>query len=343
MSLVKAELRRLSRRRLTRWLLLLMVALLATVALVIAANHQKPGPAAVAEARAEAERQFEEQQRYLEMDIATCEQAQATGGVAAQGWPEDCQEIRQDYQPDSPEDMVEFFMPPAFNFRESFPSMIMVFAGLLGLVAFLGGASFVGAEWRSGGMMNLLLWRPQRRQVLGAKLAALLAGLAGLGVVLGAAWTGVFWLVATFRGVTDTMTSGAWQSIGLAGLRGLTLALVAGAVGFALASLGRHTAMAMGAAIAAFVVGIAGIGIVVGGMLQVSYPEAWLWTTYVYAWMNGRVELTDFSAPCQVGRFGECVQPTLEITWQGAGIGLAAVVALMVGAAMWQMRRRDVT
>ena len=38
------------------------------------------------------------------------------------------------------------------------------------------GASFVGAEWNSGGMMNLLLWRPQRLKVLSTKLAALLAG-----------------------------------------------------------------------------------------------------------------------------------------------------------------------
>ena len=58
--------------------------------------------------------------------------------------------------------------------------MITTLAALLALVAFVIGASFVGAEWNSGGMMNLLLWRPQRLQVLGTKLAALLVGLTAL-------------------------------------------------------------------------------------------------------------------------------------------------------------------
>jgi ABC-type transport system involved in multi-copper enzyme maturation permease subunit len=342
MSLVRAELRRLFKRRVTRGMLALVVALMAAVAVVTAVNHQKPGPAALAEAEAQAARQFEEQQRWIEQDIAACEEAQAAGDAEEMGWPEDCEEIRAWATPQA--EMVEWFMPPTFEFREDFPEMILVFAGLLGLFSFFIGASFVGAEWRSGGMMNLLLWRPRRLQVLGAKLGALLGALLGLGIGFGALWVGAFWLVATFRGVTDTMTSGAWQSIGLTGLRGLTLALAAGAIGFGLASLGRHTAMAMGSAIAAFVVGVAGVSIIAGGMLQLRYWEAWLWTTYITAWMDKSVELVDWNAPCRVGgTAGECVQPTLEITWQTAGLGLAAVVAVVLATAAWHMRRRDVT
>src|SRR5690606_7686101 len=130
-------------------------------------------------------------------------------------------------------------------FRTAFPEMNFLLAGLLALFAFVVGASFVGAEWRSGGMTNLLLWRPRRLEVFGAKLAALLGVVFGLTVLLSALWTGAFWLVATYRGITDTMTSGVWQSIGLAELRGLAMVLAAGTAGFALASLGRHTAMAM--------------------------------------------------------------------------------------------------
>lgn len=243
-GLVRAELRRLFSRRLTRLMLALVVALMATVAVVTAVNHQRPGPAAVAVAEAAAAREFQQQQRFIEQDIDACEQAQASGSNEEMGWPEDCQEIRQFYS--SQEEMVEWHMPPAFEFRDDFRPMITVFAALLGLFAFLVGASFVGAEWRSGGMMNLLLWRPRRLQVLGAKLLALIGSLLGIGLLGGAAWTGAFWLVARFRGVTDTMTAGTWESFGLSGLRGLVLALVAGGLGFALASLGRHTAMAMG-------------------------------------------------------------------------------------------------
>jgi ABC-type transport system involved in multi-copper enzyme maturation permease subunit len=339
MSLVRAELRRLFKRRVLRWMLLLVVALMATVAVTTAATHYKPGPQALARAEAAAERSFQEQQQWLERDLAECERAQQAG--VDEGWPADCQEIQNWYA--SQEEMVEWFIPPAFEFRTAFPVMIAVLAGLLGMFAFVVGASFVGAEWRSGAMMNLLLWRPQRGQVLGAKLAALLGVLAGLWLVLGAVWTGAFWLVANFRGVTDTMTSGAWQSAGLAGSRALALVLVAGAIGFALASLGRHTAMAMGSAIAAFVIGVVGAGTVVS-MLQVSYLEAWLWTTYIAAWLQGSVTLVDFQAPCEpTGSVDECIQPTMEITWQLAGLGIGAIAVVLVGAAMWQMRRRDVT
>jgi ABC-type transport system involved in multi-copper enzyme maturation permease subunit len=340
MSLVRAELRRLFKRRLTRWMLLLVVALMATVAVVVGATHQKPGPSAVAEAEAQAAREFQQQQVWMEQEIAECERSQEDGGENVYGVA-DCEEIRTWYS--SEEEMVEWFMPPAFDFRNDFPPMITVFAALVGLFAFVVGASVVGAEWRSGGMMNLLLWRPRRLHVFHAKLGALLGAVLGLGLVLAAVWTAAFGLVATFRGVTDTMTPGAWSSFGLTGVRALTLALVAGAIGFALASLGRHTAMAMGTAIAAFVVGVAGVGII-GGLLQAPFFERWLWTTYIDAWMNQSVTLYDWSGPCEsFGDFGECVQPTMEITWQVAGLGLAAAVIVMVGAAMWQMRRRDVT
>jgi hypothetical protein len=219
--------------------------------------------------------------------------------------------------------------------------MITVLASLLALFGFLVGASFVGAEWRSGAMTNLLLWRPRRLQVLGAKLVTLLGALLGLGVVLGAAWTAAFWLVASYRGITDPMTSGAWQSFALTGARALTVVLVAGALGFTLASLGRHTAMAMGAAIAAFVVGVIGVSIAVFST-GVRFPERWLWPTYLQAWMEKSVTLQDFGS-CDFTILDGCQPATMEITWRSSGIGMAVLVAALVGAAMWHMRTRDVT
>lgn len=341
MSLVRAELRRLSKRRMTRWMLLLVLGLMATVAIVMALENQKPGPAAQAEAEAAAAREFQEQQGWMEQEIAACEEAHETG-VDDDFYPADCEEIRTWYP--SQEEMVEWNLPPTFEFRDEFPAMITVFAALLSMFAFVVGASVVGAEWRTGGMMNLLLWRPRRLQVLGSKLTALLGTLVGLGVLLGAAWTAVFWLIATYRGVTDGMTDGTWQSLALTGVRGITLVLVAGTIGFAIASIGRHTAAAMGAAIAAIVVGVAGVGIIAEGLLQLQFFERWMWTTYVTAWLDKTAVLRDWSVPCiPSGESGECEVPQYEITWQVAGVGMAVLVALLLGAAMWQIRRRDVT
>ena len=71
-------------------------------------------------------------------------------------------------------------MPYQFDFREEFGAFISIFAGILALFGFVVGASFVGAEWNTGGMMNLLLWRPKRLPVLFTKLAALLSAVLGL-------------------------------------------------------------------------------------------------------------------------------------------------------------------
>src|SRR5690606_13640167 len=250
-----------------------------------------------------------------------------------------CEQMR-DWVPVREDFQAEWFLPPTFNFQAQFESMITVLAALLALFGFLVGASFVGAEWRSGGMMNLLLWQPRRLRVLGAKLATLLVGLTGIGVLLGAAWTGGFWLIATYRGITDGMTAEIWQRFALTGVRGLALVLVATTIGFTLASIGRHTAMALGAAVTAVVVGSAGVAIVIG-MLGLRYEAAWLWPTYVQAWMERSVTVTDWRS-CEFV-FGQCEPAEIELTWQVSGLGMAALVALTLGIAMWQMRSRDVT
>ncbi|QSB15089.1 ABC transporter permease subunit [Natronosporangium hydrolyticum] len=342
MSLVRAELRRLFKRRLALWMLILVLGLFATVAVVMASTHYSPGPEALARAQASAAEEFEQQQEWIERDIAQCEEAAEAGDAGPRNWPDDCEQIHDWYA--SEEQMVDWFMPPTFEFREDFGSMITVFAVMMAMFAFTVGASFVGAEWRTGGMMNLLLWRPRRLSVLGGKLVALGGVLAGLTVLLGGLWTGGFWLIAMFRGVTDTMTSGAWQSVGLSGLRALALVLVAGVIGFSLASLGRHTAAALGTATAAVVVGIAGVSMVAGVVLELQFWQRWMWTTYLQAWLDGSVLITDWGGGC-VGfdDDGSCVQPTLEIGWQLSGLGIAVVVALVLGAALWRMRRRDVT
>ncbi|MBN1172237.1 MAG: ABC transporter permease, partial [Micromonosporaceae bacterium] len=251
---------------------------------------------------------------------------------------EDCEEITppplESFDP-------EWFMKPAFDFKESFEGMIITFSAILALVGFLIGASYVGAEWASGGMMNLLLWRPRRLQVLSTKLAALVGSILGVTVVLGALWTAACWAIAVWRGTTAGLTSGVWQSFALTGLRGLALVLVGTVVGFAIASIGRHTAMALGVVIALAVVGQFGLAIVLE-LANVDFPERWLLPYYGAAWMMRKYVMTDYSS-CGFSVGGECVLETQTITWQHAGLlfGVATVVLVIVAA--WTMRRRDIT
>jgi ABC-2 type transport system permease protein len=316
-SLYRAETRRLVKRRFVRWLVVGTLLVLAAVAGGMAVTNEKTGPAQIAAAKVEAERQYQEQLTYWKQEPPHADAPAPT-------------QADFDYRD---------YLPPTFDFRKKFGDMVVTLAALLALAAFVLGASFVGAEWSSGGMMNLLLWRPQRLRVLSTKLGALLTGLTGLTAVVAAAWTGIFAVIAALRGSTATMTAGAWRSFGLMEVRALLLVLVAGAVGFGLASLGRHTAVALGVAAGAVVVLQFGL-VTVLAMAQVKFAEAWLAPTWLSAWLNKSSELRDY-AGCNGP--GECRPDTLTITWPTAGAVMAAALVLVVGTAMWTMRKRDVT
>jgi ABC-2 type transport system permease protein len=327
-SLARAERRRLVKRRFTRYMLLIVLGVLATVAVVTFANTEKVGPQQVAAAQREADQQYQQQLQDYERSIAVCQRESRP----------DC---KQFVPPDRDQIDPAWFMPPSFVFRSDFESTVSVFAAILALFAFAVGASFVGAEWNTGGMMNLLLWRPRRLTVLLTKLGTLLGGLVGLFLALGAAWTATFWGIATMRGNTDRMTSGVWQSLGLTGLRGLGLVLAAGVVGFGLASIGRHTALALGTAVGVGVVGFVGVAIALQ-LIGVRFFERWLWPSYLQAWMEKRVEVFD-SNSCDYAAVGGCRPGHYDITWQQSALVLGAATLVVFAGAVWMMRRRDIT
>jgi ABC-2 type transport system permease protein len=335
-SLYTAETRRLAKRRFVKLLVIGSLAVLAAVAAGMYFTNQKIGPAQIAEAQAQAEREFQESTRYAALEKQLCESAAGTPEAAK--YPPDCNQLsaptRDDFDP-------QWFMPPTFNFRQNFGPMVTTLAALLSLMAFVAGASFVGAEWHSGGMMNLLLWRPQRLQVLSTKLLAMLVALTALTAVTAAAWTGLFMFVARQRGSLASMTVGAWRSFALMELRALALVLVAGAVGFGLASIGRHTAMALGVAIAVVVLFQFGLGTVLS-LANVKFFEAYLIPVWVLAWLNKSVRLENSEA-CNFSASSGCQPDVMTITWPMAGTLLATVFVLVVGAAMWTMRTRDIT
>ncbi|TDC32734.1 ABC transporter permease [Micromonospora sp. 15K316] len=338
MSLYRTELRRLTKRRFTRYMTLLGLLVLVAVVLGTFFTNQKLDADAVAGAERQADQQYEQQVRWSEQERAACEAAKAAGTPNDGRYPDDCSVISA-----PPREAIEasWFLPSTFNFRETFPETLIPFAAILALVGFVIGASFVGAEWSSGGMMNLLLWRPKRLTVLLTKLAALLTGMLAVTLPAAVAWFAGFWLVATFRGSTEKVTSGVWQSLALTGVRAVVLVLVVTTVGFALASLGRHTAMALGGVVAVAVVGQFGLGIMLE-MANVRFMEMWLLPTYALAWMQKKVTLQDWDS-CNATVFGECKPETFDITWQQSSVLLGVGVVVVLGAALWAMRRRDIS
>ncbi|GID94966.1 ABC transporter permease subunit [Amorphoplanes digitatis] len=335
MSLFLAETRRLVKRRFARFLVIGTLLVLAAILAGTFVTNHSTSERALAAAQAQADRDYQGALTSAAEEMRTC--LAARGTAAAANHPPGC----DIYQPSRRDYLAEYYLEETFNFRVEFGDMIITLAAMLAVMAFLVGATFVGAEWSSGGMMNLLLWRPQRLRVLGTKLGALLVALTALTVPISAAWTGLFVALATQRGTMYSMTSGAWQSFVLMELRGLVLVLVAGAIGFALASIGRQTAMALGSAIGAVIVLQVGLY----SLLSLSgapFAEAYLAPLWILAWMDKLAEVTDWDT-CVYSSATGCVTDTFTITWPMAGGALLALAVLVVGAAMWTMRSRDIT
>jgi ABC-type transport system involved in multi-copper enzyme maturation permease subunit len=117
---------------------------------------------------------------------------------------------------------------------------------VLVIAAWLVGASFVGADWHAGTIATLLTWEPRRLRVMVAKLAGCLAVVFASVIVFQMLLVGGLALVASLRGTTAGVDP-AWtrDTIGVA-LRVAALAVVGAAVGFAIASVARNTAAALG-------------------------------------------------------------------------------------------------
>jgi ABC-2 type transport system permease protein len=336
MSLYAAETRRLVKRRFTRYFTLGAVVVLAAIAVAMFFTNHQIGPAQVADAKAQAHAEYQRNVDQAADFKKRCEAAKGTPDASQ--FPSSCDDLNP---PTEDSFDPQWYLPPTFDFRTKFPDLVTTLVALLSVAGFVIGASFVGAEWSSGGMANLLLWRPQRLRVLGTKLLAFLAGLTGLTILLSAAWTGIFALVAKYRGTSATMTTGAWKSLGLMETRGLVLVVVAGAIGFGLASLGRHTAMALGVAIGLVIVFQFGLGTALA-LAKVKFAQAYLIPLWIEAWMKQKYEIQDTDS-CNFSGTEGCRPDTFTITWHMAGSALAIAFVVIVGAALWTIRKRDIT
>lgn len=329
MNLVRAEVARLFARRFTQLMLVLLIAAFGvTVATTIAGSHQ---PTAAEITRAEAE--ATEQRRQTEQWYAQCLAEKRQIGSSDLGrFPANCEDIRPG-QYDATD-----FLYGVFVFEKQVRPLTYFLVAFLALFGFLVGASYVGADLNSGGMTNLLLWRPQRLLVLGTKLGTLLGATLAVSVVAGALYLGAFRLIAEARGLPGELDAEFWRWLGLTAGRGLVLILLVTAGAFAIATLGRHTAAALGAVAAYGIVWEGGARIVMD-IVETARPDQWMLSSYVGAWMAGPVQFWDRHA-CRGDVIGYC-DGSYTIGWPAGLAVLLAVTALCVGAAFTNFHRRD--
>lgn len=332
MNLWKAELQRLLSRRFVRILTILLVAVFGVTIFVTMASSRPP----TADDWRNATSQAQSVNDIRQQVYRDCLSAHEPGAPAVEQakFPGRC--VYNEVQP-------EDFLYDTYVFHKSIKPLIAFLAAYLALFGFLVGSTFVGAELSSGGMTNLLLWRPQRLPVLGAKLGVLLGSVGLFSVLFSAIYIGTFYGIAQATGYVGTVDSALVSDAGLLLVRGLGLVLVVTASAFGVATLGRHTAASLGLATAYAVVWEGGARLVME-MLSVNKPDPWFLSTYIGAWMTGRLELFGRFQMCQtydaVGDKFDCSNQYAIYWWHAAAVFLV-VLAAFVGGAFAVFRRRD--
>jgi ABC-2 type transport system permease protein len=319
-KLVRAELSRLVTRRFTQLMVVLLVGAFAVALLTTMGISHRPTASELAGAQAVANEERANTERLYEQ-CRLSKRPDAPAELRLRFQETGCGTF--DPRNVGPED----FLPGVFSFTDDMPALVYFLSAFLTLFGFLVGASFVGAELTSGGMTNLLLWRPQRLPVLGAKLGTVLAGTAVLAVGATLVYLGSFWALAEVSGLPGQQTGQFWGDLAVVCLRGIGLALVATTIGFTVATVGRHTSAAVGLAAAYAVVWEVGARLVME-IGSTDHPGQWVLSSYIGAWMAGSLDLGDFPEP-------------LVIQWWHAGILFAVLLAFAVATSFTLFRRRD--
>jgi hypothetical protein len=143
--------------------------------------------------------------------------------------------------------------------------------GGLVVLAFVIGASFIGADWRAGTVVTQLTWEPRRIRILAAKAVAVVLAMVLATVIFQALLAGAL-VPGALRGGGFAGADASWLRA-TAGevLRGAALSGIAAAIGIALGSIGRNTALALGA-------GFIYLAVLEGGLLTALFHgiDRWL-------------------------------------------------------------------
>ena len=98
-------------------------------------------------------------------------------------------------------------------------SLLTPIGFLLPIVGFVIGASYYGADEKSGMIEHLLTWEPRRIRFLVARSLAGVTTMFVISSLLSALWVACLWVLATLTGTTEGMTAGLWGDVGLSVFR----------------------------------------------------------------------------------------------------------------------------
>jgi ABC-2 family transporter protein len=305
--LVRAELRRIAARRLVRVTLLLVA-----IAIVVGGVLAFATTGSLSEAKYDQRvRVATAAQNAQDAQINTCLQAH---GVSPGDRGQISDAIANACFPNT---QIANATDPRFH-RAKLRDLLKGIAGVLAIVGWALGASLVGAEFASRSMTTMLTWETRRTRVIAAKAGVVLVT---VGVFAALALTAVALALLPAMIVHGApLRAGDPGFASIAGViaRGSVLAALAGGMGFAIASLGRNTAAALGAGFAYIIV----LENILGNSLRDWRRWLLLGNAIVFV----------------AGRKGVDV-PGRSVA--GAGLFLAAVTATLLIAAAGVFKSRD--
>ena len=305
-ALIRAELRRIAARRAVRIAVLVVgVAIIGGGVLAFATSSSVSDATYRQEVRS-ADARAEAQRVGAEQCIA------AHGGVSG-----------RDVSPEVRDKCV----PPRFASAHDPRFHRMRMGGSLkgsgGVLALLGlalGATLLGAEFASRGMTTLLTYEPRRLRVFAAKVVAGVVAMSAFAFVSLVALGLALLPALALHGAPVAHNDPSWAGIAGAIGRGTALVAVTTCIGMAIATLGRATAAALGAAFGYIVV----VEYVLGAFLVHWRP--WLLLGNVIVFVSGQNNTG--------GVHGRSVL--------GAGIFLSLVAVGVLSVAAVSFRERDI-
>ncbi|MGY1828231.1 MULTISPECIES: hypothetical protein [unclassified Blastococcus] len=319
-SLFRAEVHRFTSRRFIQ--VLLALATLGWLGAVVIGllNFGEPTAADLAAATERRDEFLAGEQEFRQV----CEQdAEQAGQPVDQfcGPPIDASTVR-----------VEDFVTTApFDLASSGEAGAVGFAVAAAVLAFLIGATWIGAEWSARTIVALLFWVPSRLRVIGTKTGVLALAALILGVAAQLGWLAMAWLLDALVGSDGGVPDGFWSGLLAAQGRGIVLTVLVGLIGFGLANLVRNTGAALGVGFVYFAIA--------ENALRILEPttDRWLLSTNSIALvLPGGLELVDFG-----GGPSPAAPATYLVTNLQGGLVVGCFAAVLVGVGTWLFLRRD--
>jgi hypothetical protein len=331
-SLLRAELHRFRSRRFLQLLLGLSVLGWIVATIIALTQFGVPDAGDRADAQAQIDQIVAESEIFRQQCLDDPE-SYFGGGPVPEGTPEEiCG------SPVSAADfrVEDFISKSPFDLASSGTVGAVAFAAAAAVVAFIVGATWIGAEWSSRSLVALLFWVPQRMKVMATKLGVLVLGAALFGALAQAGWLLMAGILRAAVGTDDPLPEDFWGDLLAAQGRSVLMTVLIALLGFGLTNLVRNTGAALGVGFVYFAV--------LETALRAFRPswEPWLISTNAAGLLApGGLEIPDFDN-LTVTPEG-LTEPSVYLLGNlQAGIFLAAVTAVIVGVGVVLFARRDV-